>query len=358
MPTVAIAGGTSLSLGRAIVTAVLFSRSSTPWTAVILSRTSRIPLWLRAVDPEGSLTRIQVVDYMSVDSVVPALKGVDTLISVVSAVDGTQAQIQINLLHAAIKAGCRRFAPSGWGFGPEAYESGLLKYMNEGVWDECLKNQHKIECGRFNNGMFMNYLGHGIFPPEAHPDEESRLHELKKGGGYADGADSAIQGLHPDGDLEDKSGAFLISLASAIAELPVTDDGQWPRFSATSIRDVGRFVAASLELPKWESDMSMAGDTLTMGELLDIAEAVTGKKFDVQKVTSDDLKKQAAELQPEQFMEQMWVELKLMYCQDLEGLTALEPVVNRLCPDVHPVSIREYVQNHWLRYQAGQKHSQ
>jgi hypothetical protein len=305
-------------------------------------------LWLRAVDPESNRITIRVVDYHSIDSLVAALQGVDTLVSVASAVDGTQAQIQINLLHAAVKAGCRRFAPTQWGMGPKCYESSnILKYTNEGVWEECLKNQDKIECGRFNNGSFMNYLGYGIFGPEAQSHDETRLQELVKGGGYASSADSAFQGVSPQGDLKDKSGAFLISLANAIAELPVKEDGQWPRFSATSMRDIGLFVVASLELPKWEHDMSMAGDTITMGELLSIAEGITGKTFDVQRLTPEDLHKQLSQLNPDQFMEQMWVELKLLYCADQVGEAVMEPILNRLCSEVKPVTIKKYLESHW-----------
>lgn len=122
MPELAIAGGTSASLGRAIVTAILPALQLSSWKIVLLSRSSKIPLWLRAVDPDSRRCSIKVVDYTSIESIVPALHQVDTLISVVSAVDGTQAQIQINLVNAAVRAGCRRFAPSQWGMGLKSYQ--------------------------------------------------------------------------------------------------------------------------------------------------------------------------------------------------------------------------------------------
>jgi len=105
MPILAIAGGSSPTLGRAIVSAVI---STLPhWSVVILSRNNTRPLWLRALDPESIYSKISAVDYMSIDSLVPALQGVDTLVSVTSAIDGSQAQIQINLLNAGIQAGCK-----------------------------------------------------------------------------------------------------------------------------------------------------------------------------------------------------------------------------------------------------------
>lgn len=79
MPSLAIAGGSSVSLGRSIFTALLASKTAAPWNAVILSRTSKIPLWLQAVDPDGSRVTLKVVDYTSPDSLASALKGVDTV---------------------------------------------------------------------------------------------------------------------------------------------------------------------------------------------------------------------------------------------------------------------------------------
>lgn len=207
MPVLAIAGGTSWGLGRALTTAVLSTQHATPWTPVILSRTTSPPLWLRAVDPNLSRVKIRAVDYTSLSSLESALKDVDTLISVTNSYDGTQAQIQVNLLHAAIKAGCRRFAPSQWGMGPQGYEAlRSLKLVNKGVWEECLKHQDKIECARFNNGMFLNYLANGIYDADAGAgaikDNETKFCELREGGGYAPGFGMAGEGIPRAGDLK------------------------------------------------------------------------------------------------------------------------------------------------------------
>lgn len=224
-----------------------------------------------------------------------------------------------------------------------------MKSMNEGVWEECLKYGDKIECGRFNNGMFMNYLGHGIFSAESQEmDDETKLQALIDGHGYSAGADDAIQGLAAEGNFQDGSSGFLVSLASSIAELPVREDGGWPRFSATTLKDVGLFVAASLELPKWQHDMSMSGDTITMGELLQLAEEVSGESIQVKKFTPEDLQKQLSELEPGNYMGMMWIELKLMYCKDEEDEAVMRPVLNNLCPKVKTTSVREYLMKAWL----------
>jgi hypothetical protein len=346
MPTIALAGGTSPSLGRAIVSAIF---AQTSWNVLILSRSTNAPIWLRAIDPDARRHKIAAVDYTSVESMAAALRaqGVHTLVSVTSAIDGTQAQTQVNLLRAAIGAGCKRFAPSQWGFGPKGWcnvES--LQWANQGVREECTKHRGQIEFAYFNHGSFMNYIGHGIFTtPEPRDDGEADLSQFRLGAGYKPGEDEACEGLHRQGPLTDQSGAFLVGLRNALAELPIKDDGQWPRISFTSMRDVGLFVAASLDLPEWEEEMSMAGDTLTMGELLASAEAVTGKKFNVTVLKRQDLVKWLTNATD--FMERMWIEFNLAYIRDMEDEVVLRPVLNRLCPAVKPITVHEYMEKHW-----------
>lgn len=348
MPSLAIAGGTSASLGRAIVSALLSNQQSSTWDAVILSRRPGIPSWLSAIDKEGARTQVRVVDYSSHKSLIAVLKGVDTVVSVTSAIDGTQAQIQINLLNAAVQAGCKRFAPSQWGFGSKGWENvSTLKWTSEGVWDECLKKKDQIECGRFNTGSFMNYIGLGMFPTPSKMTQQMELQQMASNGGYASGEDEVCQGLLRQGDLNDKSGAFLIGLKNAIAELPQKDDGTWPRITMTSLRDIGRFFVASLALPVWEEDMSMVGETLTMGELLAHAEAVTGKKFNVDVVSRADLEKSMRLLAPDDFMGKLWAEFKLAYIRDLEDEVVLKPVLNGLCPEIEPMGVRRYMEMFW-----------
>lgn len=348
MPTLAVAGGTSPSLGRAIVTAVF---AQTSWNVLILSRSTRSPMWLRAIDQDARRHKIAAVDYGSVDSLTTALKSQDvhTLASVTSAVDGTQAQTQINLLHASVNAGCKRFAPSQWGFGPKGWsEVPSLQWGNQGVREECTEHRDQIEIGYFNHGSFMNYIGHGIFAtPEPEDSPGQALARYRAGEGYKPGEDAACQGLHRQGPLADQSGAFLVGLKNGVAELPVKDDGQWPRITFTSLRDVGKFVAASLDLPKWEEEMTMAGDTVTMGELLASAEAVTGKTFEVKQLKKQELLSTLESTSYQDFMARLWLEFDLAYIRDSDDEVVLRPTLNRLCPAVKPASVREYMEEHW-----------
>jgi len=72
---VAIAGGTAPQLGRAIVTAI--QDYPDQLQAIVLTRpSSRIPSWLERLNVE-----IRRVDYLSEDSLVVALDGVNTVSS-------------------------------------------------------------------------------------------------------------------------------------------------------------------------------------------------------------------------------------------------------------------------------------
>ena len=89
----------------------------------------------------------------------------------------------------------------------------------------------------------------------------------------------------------------------------------------------------------------MVGDTLTMGELLTHAEAVTGKKFQVDVIKPRDLEMKLSA--QDDFMGLMWAEFKLAYTRDLEDEVVLQPVVNRLCPAIIPMSARQYMEEYW-----------
>lgn len=349
MKTLALPGGTSASLGRAIVKAVLAKPKSSPWNVVLLTRSTKTPNWLRALDPQARHHTIRAVDYASVESITSALQGVNTVVSVTGATDGTQTQTQINLLDAAIKAGCKRFAPSLYGFGRKGWNDvPSLAWIGQGVLDACNKRKNEIEIAFFNQGAFTNYLGIGMYPtPKPVADEEKTLKLMREGDGYMPGEDSACEGLQRSGRLSDQSGAYLIGLKNGIAELPVKADGQWPRITLTTVGDVGRFISAALELPKWEGYMDMVGETLNMGELLRHAEEVTGKTFKVQKLDQATINQKMANLQPVDYMGVLWSEFDLAYTRDVDDEVVLQPVLNKLCPEVKPVGIRAYLETHW-----------
>lgn len=322
MPIVAIAGGTSIGLGRSIVQAILQAYPKGEWTPKILSRSQKQPDWFSALEHKPEF---QAVDYNDHSSLLSALRGVHTVISVILAVDGTHASSQIALLEAAVQAGCKRFAPSEWACGPKGVlKVDLLAAAKQPVWESC--DRSGIEWTRFNVGSFMNYLGIGC-------------------GGNEDGA---CAGVDREGDMPDGSGSFLISMVSNTAELLIKNDGKAPRITMTEIGDVGKFVARALGLEKWEKDMDIVGETVRLDEVVGIAQRVTGKRFDVQQLGRKDLEKQLEILVSEKDMlKRMWVQLKMIMLDDEVGCGVLEPVVNQMCPGVKAFSVEEYMTKYW-----------
>ena len=147
---IAVAGGTSPTLCRFIVTAI----AQTENKPVVFTRRSG---GTTSANQYGA--EIRPVDYADHTSLVEAPKGVHTVISVIKAPGPEWLSYQVNLLNAAKEAGDKRFAPSAFENGPLMDGKVDLLGLKPPVWQACLDSS--LECARFSGGMFMNYLGLG-----------------------------------------------------------------------------------------------------------------------------------------------------------------------------------------------------
>jgi NmrA-like family len=323
MVLVAIAGGTSRTLGHSIVTAILEAGKHDP---IILSRSKPDS------EPGPSSKHgapIRYVDYSSISSLTEGLHGVHTVISVLIAPDPSEMLAHhANLLQAAQNAGCKRFAPSEWECGPlcKPKVDGLEVKLD--IWEKC--QQSGLDCARFMPGWFMNYLGQGC-------PEEKR--------------EGAIAGLDDDFVID------YVDLAKAKMTVPLTESGKPAKITMTELGDIGRFVTAALDLEegKWEADMGMVGSTVDFEEVARVAEKVTGRKFEVKRITKGELK-QREDAFDEQlrkgfslpaFLGRMLAQLMQCACEKQVGNQILDPVLNGLCPNVKPVGFEEYVERFW-----------
>jgi hypothetical protein len=89
--------------------------------------------------------------------------------------------------------------------------------------------------------MFMNYLGQGC---------------------PADRKEEALAGLEDDLTLD------FINIKEGHTLVPVTTDGRSCRLSLCELNDIGKFVAAALNLETWEKEMGMVGSTTTVEEIV------------------------------------------------------------------------------------------
>ncbi|KAE8158376.1 hypothetical protein BDV40DRAFT_276019 [Aspergillus tamarii] len=229
MVTVAIAGGSS-GIGRAIAQAIVERGKH---NVLILSR-----------KPSEHLTTL-VVDYSDVSKLQSVLEehNVHTVISALSFANEESVGAQLNLIKASNKAACiKRFMPSEFGaiYKPQHIAT-LPLYAGKFKAIEELENS-TLEYTRFSNGMFMDYW-------------------------FAPFVPSAFQANLP----------CWVDLGNRFAALP--GDGNTPMV-LTHSQDVGKFVAAVLDLPRWEKHVYLIGDRLTLSEFLSTAEEALGVEFE------------------------------------------------------------------------------
>jgi hypothetical protein len=319
MPIVAIAGGTSPTLGRSIVHAI--QSTSNINTPIILTRRSGSApktKWNAAV---------RQVDYDNHISLVAALRGVHTVISVIKVVGEQWLTCQLALLQAAQEAGVKRFAPSEFGLGPLADDWIDALTVKAKVWEACLNSE--LEVGRFVCGGYMNRLslGYGF-----NGDREKELWALA--------------------GLEDMP--FIWDVVAGTAEEPTKDDGTSPLITLTDIWDVGKFVAATCELEegKWVAEMEMVGETIKITDVTNLVEKYLGRKLHITRIQLDELARRAEAIEgvgrnPEELMQKMLAQMAMVYIDEEVGGAIMEPIVNRMCPWVKATGVETYLRHRW-----------
>ena len=267
------------------------------------------------------------MDYDDLESLVTALKGVHTVISVLKIPGKEWASYQINLLNAAKQAGVKRFSPSGFEAGPLAGRKVELLKGKLPVRGACLAGG--LEVTRFNSGMFMNHLALGR---DLGDDDQRKLKVL---GGFND---------EP----------VIWDIAAGKVEEPVKDDGSSPRITLTLIDDIGKFVAAACELPEgaWEHDMGMVGENIAISDVTRLLEKVTGEKLDVDKINREQLDARVDSIDGcgsslFEVLTKLGSQLALLMLEEKEGMMVMAPMVNRLCPQVKPMGVEQYLQWCW-----------
>ncbi|KAF4784193.1 hypothetical protein HER10_EVM0005256 [Colletotrichum scovillei] len=81
--------------------------------------------------------------------------------------------------------------------------------------------------------------------------------------------------------------AMVVDVVNNKAGIPGSGDVP---VAMTFTSDLAKFVAAALTLPKWEQETYLVGDKLTWNQLVELAEAVKGVKFDVSHDSIETLK--------------------------------------------------------------------
>ncbi|KAH7118216.1 hypothetical protein B0J13DRAFT_613120 [Dactylonectria estremocensis] len=311
MNKIAIAGG-SESLGKAVVDGIRAGKHE----YVILSRKPQ-------ADPH-----VIAVDYSDVQGLRDILEkeNVHTVISTMGLYTPAHHRSQMSLIEAAELAGpTKRFIPSEFGFHIKKEHGDLqVSFPFKLQTVERLENTG-LEFTLVNTGVFLDYL--------VWPKIPSHM----------------------------RTSTIWINLAQNLAALP-GDGNQMVAFTHT--RDIGRFVAALLDLPKWERRYCAIGDRLTLNEIVQIAEEVKGTTFNKKYDSEADLVQGRCTLLPDAVgdsdrgNEILPSEVVMEHLAGLgifvvKGFADLDPKtsIRNVFPKLDPLTVRSAIQK-WVEVQS------
>ncbi|EQB46795.1 hypothetical protein CGLO_14137 [Colletotrichum gloeosporioides Cg-14] len=247
MAIIAVAGGTG-NVGRTIVEAIVATGKH---DVKILARKANTDL-----EKEVGASII-VVDYANVEATTKALEdnNVHTVISAINMMPPPgQVPQEIELIRAAdASKTTKRIISSGWGIPHnESQIKELGSVPNKLKARAFLENETKdLEYAVVHNGFFLDY-----WAPQA---EKSNMTPF----------------------------TLFIDIPNVSAAIP--GSGNVPS-AFTHTRDVAKFVAAALDLKKWDNDLYIVGDKVTWNEFLKLAEDAKGTKFNVAYDSAEKLK--------------------------------------------------------------------
>ncbi|KXH50572.1 hypothetical protein CSAL01_11743 [Colletotrichum salicis] len=230
---IAVAGGTG-DLGRAIVEAIL---ADGKFPVIILSRKAD-------EDREKEIdARILPVNYSSADDIARVLeeKNVHTVISTLN--NMASRQPELNLIAAADQAEVtKRYVPSIWGATFSRKYAEEMPIIKPKILIVDTLEETSLEFSAWYPAYFADCY---VCPPL-----KSHLESM----------------------------AMVVDVVNNKAGIP--GSGNVP-VALTFTSDLAKFVAAAPNLPKWEKETHLVGDKLTRNQLVELAEAVKGVKFDV-----------------------------------------------------------------------------
>ncbi|KAJ7206081.1 hypothetical protein GGX14DRAFT_458255 [Mycena pura] len=226
---VALAGATT-GVGHCIAEAILKHGKH---TLIILSRH----------DISAFSGHVHIVESYTVDSLIPALSGVHTVISAIGD-HSRSADAQVALAEAAVAANVVRFIPSGWS-GADGGEDDVIELYRYQQRALAVLRKSKLQWSFPQCGIFLNYF--------ATPQKD---------------------GLGPLKPLK-----FWIDVENCRATIP--GDGNI-ELAYTAVEDVGEFIARALDVDgQWPNPLRIVGTTITHNKLVKIAEEVRGKPFTI-----------------------------------------------------------------------------
>ena len=333
MVRVAVAGGTSPTLGHSIV-AALHAAGHEP---VILSRMPQdpasAPQWLYNAP-------VKYVSYDDVQSIQSAIAGADAVISVLKII-GEEANLttHLNLLRASLATGTvKRFVPSDWSMYAGAHAQVDMLAHKATLLRECQRlaaasGPPDFEIAQFENGGFLNYFAQ-------HSPAVTTAPELL-------------------GGLVDDMMLPYINIAEGVLPIPTDAEGRPAKISMTHLGGIGKYVAAAVSLPpgRWPRSgiFTVAGNTFTFVEVREILERDCGLTVKHETVTAADCERRKAEFDRkleggfdrEAFIGGMVAQMQKVICIGERGGAWEENTPGELLQGVERVDLRSYLMRVW-----------
>ncbi|CAF0759888.1 unnamed protein product [Adineta ricciae] len=297
MKKVVVAGGTG-SVGRNIVDAIV---ATGKYAVIVFSRQ-------QPSNPVPKGVTLIIVDYNDHYQLHQTLKNVHTVISCIGDLDESCRDAQIALLHACLKAGVKRFAPSEWAGSSERNISiELYTKVKKPVVDAVKCSG--IEYTLFLNGLFMDYFAS---PQQSNPYLEPM--------------------------------PFGVDMNKCTARFVGTGDEP---FNVTLLEDVGKFVAAALDLEHWELHSGIVGSRTSWNEVIRLGEKVREQKFEVERLTVDEILATRNQ-ESANSMEAFYADAMIHFAQ---GEMEYEATLNEHFPAMQVTKIDEFIEKWWKNKQ-------
>lgn len=154
------------------------------------------------------------------------------------------------------------------------------------------------------------------------------------------------------GGLEDDLMLDYIDISKGKLVIPLDESGQASKITMTHLDDVGKFVAAAIDLPLqfWEGHLGIAGDTFSFDQ---VAKLLQTKDLHIEPQTlstqqcdqyieshDDELTK---EFSTQALKGKMVAQMMKVQCRGELGGAIVEPRLNELCPSLKPITIKQYI---------------
>ncbi|RNJ54596.1 hypothetical protein D7B24_009611 [Verticillium nonalfalfae] len=269
--------------------------------------------------------QVAVVDYDDATAIQFALQGVDLVISTF------RGPAQINLIHAARRAGVRHFVPAEFegGLAHRPATDDPLDYGSSEALDLLRTyagaKSRNFQWTVFSCGVFYERFGPGGL------------------GAYGMGASSNLA----------NQGDYLVNVGAGTADIVETSSSGRPvQVCLTSMDDLARFVAAAIELglASWPREFKVRGDRLSTRDIFAACSYVLGGGLTLRTRKQSRLEQEQAQCASTQDWTQWHYIQQLRATADRRydfGHANLNDVIARADPSVQPVGFRTWLATQW-----------